>query len=291
MKTYILLIASICIAVSIYVLFEGSRVQEFYTNQSIPKIVHYVYLYGEQPAEFNLVYAMSILSAVAVIHPTHIYFWCESEPHGPWWDLVKRHVDIQRVTAPTHIGAKPLKKGAHKADIVRMQKLMEHGGIYMDLDTITVRPIDDMLQNDMVMGKECDYGLCNAIMMANKDSNFLHKWWSAYESVFEPDGWSEASVVYPRTLSKSEPSISIYSEDTFFKPSHNEIEKIFVDFTQEIPPNLRILHFWESHSRKYFTFQSIEDMKNSTSLYGAIVRHLFQTTNLSSLVPSTPTKA
>jgi hypothetical protein len=228
---------------------------------------------------------MSILSAVAVIKPEHIYFWYAHEPHGKWWDIVKPHLDLKKVVPPATIGSKPLKKVAHKADIVRMQKLMEYGGIYLDIDTICVRPIDDMLNNSMVMGEEGDYGLCNAIMMANKNSPFLHKWWKDYESVFESDGWAEASVHYPRQLSKTETSITIYPEDSFFKPSFYETEAIFVTPTRTVPPNLRILHLWESKSNQYYTFQSVEEMKQSQSLYGAIVRHLFETTDIRSYLP------
>jgi hypothetical protein len=287
---YVICCLGILVAVSCGLAFMSAFIQkpasrkENFQSNGIPKIVHYVFGFKKQTEEFNLVFAMSILSAVAVIKPDHIYFWYHYEPHGKWWDMVKPFLDLQKTDLPDKIGSKSLKQFAHKADIVRMEKLLEYGGIYLDMDTICVRPIDDMLGYSMVMGEEGDYGLCNAIMMANKDSAFLRKWWNNYEEVFNPDGWNEASVVYPRQLAKTETSIKVYSEDTFFKPSFNETEDIFVKATSQIPENLRILHLWESFSGKYYTFDSIESMRESQTLYGAIVRHLFKTTNLSSLI-------
>lgn len=46
----------------------------------------------------------------------------------------------------------PVKHYAHKADIVRMEALLRWGGIYLDIDVITLRPFDHLLDKDMVMG-------------------------------------------------------------------------------------------------------------------------------------------
>lgn len=58
------------------------------------------------------------------------------------------------VDVPTHIGSKELKKTAHKADALRMIKLKEIGGVYLDIDTICVKSYVHLLQNKFVIANE-----------------------------------------------------------------------------------------------------------------------------------------
>jgi mannosyltransferase OCH1-like enzyme len=46
---------------------------------------------------------------------------------------------------------RPLYHVAHKADVVRLQALKETGGIYLDLDTISVKTIDRLLDHPFAM--------------------------------------------------------------------------------------------------------------------------------------------
>ena len=50
-----------------------------------------------------------------------------------------------------------LTRYAHKADIIRLQKLLEHGGIYLDIDVLTNKSFDERiedLKNDIVGDKK-----------------------------------------------------------------------------------------------------------------------------------------
>lgn len=254
------------------------------SESTIPKIVHFIFI-GTKSKEkqFNLIYALSILSAYCVINPEKIFFWYEFEPYGYWWDKVKPLLELKKVNVPQKIGNKPILKIQHKADIIKLEKLLEYGGIYLDMDTICVKNIDELLNNNFVICKEKESGLCNCIMLANKDSSFLKEWYSNYGNVFEPYGWSEASVNYPLKLSLTNKDVTILPEENFLLPSWDEVYKIFEgDFP--LNNNLLILHLWETNSSKYYNFKKIEDILNSDFLYAKIVKYLYNTTNIKDLI-------
>ena len=52
-----------------------------------------------------------------------------------------------------------------------MDKLYEKGGIYMDIDTISVKPYKDLLNYNTVLGYEYKPDtICNAIMLTKSNS-------------------------------------------------------------------------------------------------------------------------
>lgn len=245
---------------------------------NIPNIIHFVFGLKEQTEEFLFVYFVSIYSAWIINKPDKIYFYYHYEPYGKWYNKLKNipNIIFEKVNIPTHIGKKLIKKTAHKADIIRMEKLITRGGIYMDIDTISVRKYNYLLNNEVVLGKEGNYGICNAIMMTKPNSKFFKIWMDKYEDEFLTDGWAEASIILPKKLyNKYSELVSLQDEDIFFLPSYNDTDKIFQK-NNDIPNNLITLHLWESYSIKYI--KNINDwtwaFKNSNTMYGKILLNL-----------------
>ncbi len=119
----------------------------------IPNILHFVFGmapdFGGKP--FSLAHYLSLRSAIALNEPDAAIFYYQYEPTGEWWDKAKRHLVLHKVKAPDEFMDRPLYHVAHKADVVRLQALKEHGGIYMDLDTISVKPLSDLLNDSFVL--------------------------------------------------------------------------------------------------------------------------------------------
>src|SRR5689334_12962743 len=104
----------------------------------IPNHFHFI-LFVPQPqktTEFLWMWYMAILSAKVVNKPERIYLHLNGTPTGRWWDEVRNIVEVTPASIPVAIGSKPIKQQAHMADCLRMETLLQHGGIYMDLDTI-----------------------------------------------------------------------------------------------------------------------------------------------------------
>ena len=64
-----------------------------------------------------------------------ITIWMDTEPSGHWWDLTKPMVKLEFVEPPVEIFGKPITQQAHKSDVIRLQVLLDEGGIYADMLT------------------------------------------------------------------------------------------------------------------------------------------------------------
>ncbi len=240
-------------------------------------ICHFIFGFKPQNEEFLFTYFVAVYSAYIINNPEIIYFSYHYEPYGKWWDKIKAipTVKLEKIKMPTHIGSKKIKHFAHKVDWVRMNILYEKGGVYLDIDTICIKPWKNLLKYDTVLGKQLN-GICNAIMFTKPKSEFFKLWLDNYEIYFEPNGWEESSIKLPQILSKKYPHLLHLKEsDVFFSPNYLEINKIFVK-NNDIPKNLISLHLWESRSMKYMKY--IDDWKwaykISNTMYGKMLLNL-----------------
>lgn len=273
---YLSIITVLLLLVLLYIIYYKKQILKE-NDYQIPNIIHFVFGLREQKEEFLFVYYLSILSASKVNKPDKIYFYYHYEPYGPWWEKVKgvKNIILEKVDMPTHMGNKPIKHTAHKADKVRMDKLYERGGVYMDIDTITVRPYKDLLKYNTVLGYEVyPDTICNAVMLTKANSRFFKEWLLKYNLDFKTDGWGESSIYLPAKVHKQYPALAkVLPPDRFFRPYATEGNKIFTG-NHDIPKNLITLHLWETYTEKYFKEITSYDWikENSQTLYSKIVR-------------------
>ncbi len=250
----------------------------------IPNIVHFVW-FDQQKEEFLFVYYVAVLSCKVVNNPDKIYLYYHHEPRGHWWKKTKALCEPVFVDVPTHIGSKELKKVQHRADVVRITKLKEMGGVYLDMDTICVKPYAHLLHHKFVIGNEVtesgkNMGLCNAIMMTEPNGAFIVDWFNQYEQHFEPDGWQEASTVLPLNLSKrhNPADVTVLTPHAWLLPSWEQTDMIF-ERPNEIPGELIALHFWYSATHeKYLKHITNFDwiVSNSHTLYAKLLLNVLQ---------------
>ena len=199
----------------------------------IPKIVHLCFGmapdFGGKP--WSLVHYACVRSMAERLKPDEIRFYYAHEPNGPWWDLTRPLLSLVRIDPPTSIFGNPLIHPAHRADIVRLDKLIEHGGIYLDCDVLVVRDFDALLGHHCVLGlqgEEPRIGLCNGVILAEPNARFLRRWYETYRtfrSRGKDDFWSEHSVAMPLKLAREDASdLTILGNRAFhwplFHPEH-----------------------------------------------------------------------
>lgn len=221
----------------------------------IPKIIHFIFGlasdFGGKP--FSFIHYMAIRSAQACNPDYRIRFYCKYQPTGLYWEAAKRYFELVLVEPPASIHGRPLMHVAHQADVLRLQYLLDQGGVYLDLDTITVQSFDPLLRHQMVMGVQgrgakVD-GLCNAVMLAAPGSSFVRRWLESYRT-FRSTGrdkyWDEHSVQLPLQLARAHPGeITILDRGAFFYPSAEKrgILDLFVE-DKEFPAAY-CHHLWE----------------------------------------------
>ena len=157
---------------------------------------------------FNIMRYLAIKSAYEVNKPDNIFFYYCYEPHGEWWERAKKYITPIRVEPPKEIFGNPIKSYAHQADVIRLQLLIEEGGIYLDSDTLCLKPLTPLLEDGgFVMGQEGNEAkLCNAVMLSEKGSEFAKEWLSRYVD-FDDDNWAGHSIELPYRLSKEYPNL------------------------------------------------------------------------------------
>lgn len=248
----------------------------------IPKILHFCFGmtrdFGGKP--WGLSNFVSVKSAIQMIHPDKVYFYYEYEPCGPWWEMTKPLVTLVKVDAPRAIMGNSIDHPAHRADVVRLEKLIEMGGIYLDTDVIVLRPFDNLLHHSVVMGQE-GYnpvqGLANAIILAEPGAPFLLRWYAEYKS-FRGNAaghWGEHSVQLPWKLSRMFPGeITVLPCNAFYYPMwyFGDIELLYhstknIDFS-----NSYTVHLWENLSWRYLHDLTVNEVTSVDTNFHKLIR-------------------
>jgi len=271
----------------------------------IPNMLHFVFGmapdFGGKP--FSLCHYLSIRSAVELNKPVKALFHYQYEPGGECWEKAKPLLTLNKVVAPDSFMGQPLYHVAHKADVIRLQALKETGGIYLDLDTISVRPLTELLSNSFVIGQELKptyvpknwrqrlkhklgwtkdssknaTGLCNAVLLSEKNSDFVNLWLEEYKT-FRSKGrdkyWNEHSVLVPEKLAAAHPAkLTRLSPYAFHYPLYDKagLRSMFEEQTEFNEAYLH--HLWESFSwDNYLSKLTVENIREKNTTYNLIAR-------------------
>ena len=235
-------------------------------KEKIPKIFHFVYGLKPQTTPFPLYHYLCLESCRKVNKPDKIYFYYKYLPHGTYWDLIKPHLTLQKVDLNDFISnfRYPLKhrfcskyRYAHHSDFIRLEKLLKHGGVYADIDTIFVNPLPEKLfDHDFVIGREDDIidqnscqqkqSLCNAFMMAKPQSEFCRLYLEKMQDNFD-GSWSSHSTLLPCKLAQQNPKI-VHIEGTksfySFMWTKNDLNELFKKQYEGSWEGIYNIHMW-----------------------------------------------
>ena len=248
----------------------------------IPNKLHYVHL-SRAGREWKLHHYLSVKSAFLRGGFESITIWVDDEPNGEWWDLTKGMVTLQKVEPPSEIFGKEITQPAHQSDVIRLQVLIEEGGVYVDTDTIFVKSFSELLNNKVVLGQQGvggGEGLCPAVILSEPNSTFITKWLMGFKDSFGggPPGsptWCTHSVNYPLWLSKQIPNeLTIVNHESFFWPLYHQ-DHIEALFEKDMSfPNAFSHHLWESSGKKYLDELTLEKIKTEDTTFHKMVRDL-----------------
>ncbi|MCL4639142.1 MAG: hypothetical protein M5Z89_09145, partial [Olivibacter sp.] len=250
-----------------------------------PESIHFVFGlekgFGAKP--FSFIHYMAVKSAMEINKPKNIFIYYKFEPNGYWWNQVLKEklASPVLISVPRQIYGNKLYHYAHKSDVIRLMILIEYGGIYLDMDTICIQPLQVFMHHNCVMGREIlagvERGLCNAVIIAAKKSVFLQRWLLSYK-YFRSKGtdqfWGEHSIKVPLEIANRHPDIiHIESQKSFFYPSYSEgdLKLLFSDTI--LFPEAYVFHLWESMSYdRYLANLTPEIVKNVDTSYNLVAR-------------------
>mmetsp|Transcript_21698 Transcript_21698/g.37271 ORF Transcript_21698/g.37271 Transcript_21698/m.37271 type:complete len:214 (-) Transcript_21698:31-672(-) len=199
-----------------------------------------------------------------------MYLYYKYRPKGFWWELSKPYLDLVKVQLPGNIYGRKVSHMSHRADVLRLQLLLEKGGIYMDMDIITLKDFGPLLRHEFVMGQEgmnAEIGLCNAVLISRPNSVFVRRWLNAYRT-FDEREWSYHSVVLPHEIAKDFPEeIEVVHHRAFFWPLWNEqgMHILFEEDDYDFASNYAV-HLWEQASyERYLKNVTVDYIRNCSS--------------------------
>lgn len=175
----------------------------------IPNIIHFIF-FGF--TKFELFHFLSIVSAYHVQKPDKIYLYNDIEPkYNFFWECIKKYVTIVKDKSPSEFRGIKLNSYQYKADISRMEKLIEFGGIYMDIDILTIRPFTHLLDANCVLGAESSKdmystdinkigSITNAVILCEKDNEFIKFWYNNIADNIINKPWAYHAVCLPKKL-------------------------------------------------------------------------------------------
>ena len=173
----------------------------------IPDIVHFVIgathtSSHSQPAtvavaafDFQLQHWLALKSARDVLRPHSIYCHVTgTAPTSQWWQRAKSLCTrVLAVRALTRVFGQPIHHAQHKSDFLRLEALLQYGGVALDLDVLTVRDWKaDAVQYQLCFQQDFIVGLTQSAKLnwadrfdtsfigAKADSPLLREWYSAY---------------------------------------------------------------------------------------------------------------
>ena len=182
--------------------------------------------------------------------------------------------------------------------MLRLQILLEYGGIYLDIDTICQRPFEPLLDGRVVLGNEErivngqrePVGLCNAIIIAPPRAQFLRLWYETYrEFVGGPSGnlWNKFSVQMPMRLAREHSElVRIEPAASFFWPSWDSagIRSMFSENLEF--PEAFSFHLWQGQSAHYLKSLDAKTVTEVDTTYNKIARKFVHVGEAAPKVPS-----
>ena len=177
----------------------------------IPRLVHFVRTDEGRP---TLSYAESVALCSARKYIGETWLHSELPPTGAEWMRVNETCGVvwREATPPRALpSGVALERAAHRADFLRLDLLLRHGGIYFDTDVVVfariVNHIGSLLaEHDVVVGEQPSElsvygegfsetsGVCNAVLMAAPSSPFIQRFLEESIRHFTPGCWDCHSI-------------------------------------------------------------------------------------------------
>lgn len=253
----------------------------------IPRIFHFVFGLKEQTEPFHLMHYLCLASCRARHPEAAIFMHYRNLPWGLWWDEILPHITLQKVAGvppdwqreryqSSADGRQTIAHNwsyAHEADFLRLDILLEHGGVYADMDSFFVQPYPErwfdgsaqcLMAEELPVNDAADVAvpsLCNAVILAAPNAAFIRAWREQMADAFD-GSWSNHSCALAAKLWRENAApIQVLPAQSFFAfPwTIKGMQRLFEHDESRAPNMTNVFsihlwaHLWWSESRMDFT--------------------------------------
>jgi glycosyltransferase involved in cell wall biosynthesis len=230
----------------------------------IPRVAHFVYGLREQDEQLHFLHYASVESCRRVLAPERIYFHYRHLPSGVWWERISPYLTLLPVEPveavlraghaqgqlPEHV------RDAYHADLIRLDALIEYGGIYADIDTIFLRTFpNELFEQEFVIGRELparDEGtgqlrqsLCNALLMAQPGAAFACAWRESVARALDGSSSNHGDLLSQELSEQMPDQVRVEPQERFFAfpASARGVSQLLCE-RHQIPAGALSVHLW-----------------------------------------------
>lgn len=239
-------------------------------NELIPKIIHLIYLKGIEFSDFHY---GCVKSMIKYMPDYKIVIYNDIEPvDNKYWNDLKKNMTIEYIKPPEEFDEYPLKFIQYKADVIRLEKLYEHGGVYLDLDMLIVKNFESIINSgkDFYISEEGfkGNGLINSFIASKPKNGFIKKWLEEFKIGLRMDNWayhirdSNKMLLDKKKHYLIKYNMEILESKHFFPFKWMENDK-FVNIEENLNDDVYGVHLFETilHNilinNKYFKFHEL----------------------------------
>lgn len=236
----------------------------------VPKIVHYIW-YGNKDV-FSFYGFLSFISVLRFVRPCIILIHGDNLPSGVYWNFIldsfTKIVHVKRKIENEIFGKRP-KHRNHISDIIRIEALLQYGGIYLDMDMVLVKGIDFFRRYSCTMSRMRSHLLASSFIMAEKNASFLQKWLDGYRFHYRNDSYIYSAMNYPSQLSNNYTDLIHVEFETLSRPWTQHGDTIY--YTNFNWSTLYGIHLY---NRIYYSPVNESVIRQMNTTFGAISRHI-----------------
>lgn len=243
----------------------------------IPNHIHFIF-FGF--TEFQYIHYLAIKSAKLVHKPERIFLYYSQEPkNNELWERTKLLVELVHVDAPEEFNGVKLENYQYKADVLRLQKLIELGGIYLDIDVISVKPFGDLMNQKLVLGIETGdqdiesaESVTNAVILCEPNNPFIIDWLEETGKNLVDKHWAYHGVNLPaEMLKRGQYEVTLEPRQSFM-PFGWRDRWIFDADCKDQLEGAYTMHLWETIWREDLDKINSTWVNNSDSTLAEILR-------------------
>lgn len=234
---------------------------------------------------FCYLHMIAVLSAIKCHKADQVRIWVTTEPSGIYWEKVKPLVTVcsfKEPDLPALRNRTEQFKATHVKDYMEWVILAAHGGLFLDLDTLSVKDVtyrgensaDLFVSLDVEDATTIPFPYNNAVVIAKAES-IAAKRMRYFATALMNQSETIWGLTGPILLSiMKEVSSGIASPDhkVFCPFGGNEISKIYEENPKlELSPNTEVIHLYAKASEM---FEKVDAtfVRNSQSLLARTIR-------------------
>ena len=246
-----------------------------------PNVIHFIYPVTEKTRPFSYLNSLAVQMAAKVQKPDRILFWTNAPPETiGYWDDIKDLVDLAPIGIPTEFRGSPIRHPQYASDLLRLQILLAHGGIYMDTDMLLLRPLREHMSDRLVLSWENprQSSICNALMMSPPNNTFVREWLNLMPGALSSEIWAFGGVIAPAILA-GEPKLQetrTILPYTFCCPLDLSrqwlMDPELANEAEQLCKESHAIHIWETYWRDYVRHLDANHVATADDLFSRIAR-------------------